>query len=103
VSNPSPQQWFNTAAFELPAIGTLGNTKRNSLRGPKFWTVDVALSRKFSPFSDSHEFELRAEAFNLFNTTNFNSPIATLTSPDFGRIRSARDPRLMQFALKYAF
>jgi hypothetical protein len=103
VSDPTPERWFNTAAFELPAIGALGDTKRNSLRGPGFWTVDVALSRRFSPFSDAHEFELRAEAFNLFNTTNFNAPIATLTSPDFGRIRSARDPRIMQFAFKYVF
>ena len=103
LSNPTANAWFNTAAFQMPAIGTLGDTPRNSLRAPGFKTVDVALSRKLNPFSGSQTFELRVEAFNLFNTVNFNAPTAILTSTDFGRITSARDPRIMQFAVKYGF
>ena len=37
-------KWLNPLAFEQPAAGTLGNFRRNSLRGPAFWSVDAALS-----------------------------------------------------------
>jgi len=45
-------------------------------------------------------FELRFEFFNLLNHTNFNPPVATLNSSTFGKIQSAGDPRILQFAAK---
>ena len=62
--------WLNPAAFALPAPGTLGNFKRNSVRAPGFWTVDVALSR-LVPLAAAAALELRVETFNLFNTFNW--------------------------------
>jgi hypothetical protein len=47
--------------------------------------------------------EFRAEAFNLTNTVFKNSPVTNLNSNTFGQVLSARDPRIMQFALKYVF
>jgi hypothetical protein len=43
------------------------------------------------------------EAFNLPNHVNPNNPAASLTAPNFGRITSAADPRILQAALKYVF
>ena len=44
-SKKTPNDWLNPAAFALPAPGTLGNFRRNSVRAPGYWSVDVALSR----------------------------------------------------------
>jgi len=48
-------------------------------------------------------FELRFEFFNLLNHTNFNNPSATLSSATFGKVQSAGDPRILQFAAKFKF
>jgi hypothetical protein len=48
--------------------------------------------------------EIRAEAFNVLNGVRFNNPAVVLSNPNtFGRLLSAQDPRIMQFAIKYAF
>ena len=45
----SINSYLNPSAFALPAAGTLGSHKINSIEGPGFWTVDVAVSRLVSP------------------------------------------------------
>ena len=44
-----------------------------------------------------------AEFFNGLNRTLLNNPNTTVTSATFGRITSARDPRILQMALKLTF
>jgi hypothetical protein len=71
--------------------------------GPSYWNVDLALARILS-INSSRTFEIRVETFNLFNTFNWGNPVTNLDSPQFGRITSQNgNPRIMQFALKYAF
>ena len=96
-------EWLNPAAFELPAPGTLGNFRRNSVRAPGFWTVDAALSRLVS-LSASRRVELRMEAFNVFNTFNMDLPETNRSVPTFGQITSmAGTPRILQFGIRYTF
>jgi hypothetical protein len=47
--------------------------------------------------------QFRSEFFNLFNNVNFNQPQTSLNSASVGRITSAGDPRILQFALKLMF
>ena len=95
--------YLNRAAFELPAPGTLGDLRAGSIRGPGFWTVDLGLSRLVG-VGGPHTLEFRVEAFNLLNNFNWGSPATNFDSGQFGRINSAAgDPRVMQFAVKYAF
>jgi hypothetical protein len=47
--------------------------------------------------------QFRSEFFNLFNSVNFGQPVLLLNNRNFGRIQTAGDPRIMQFALRYAF
>jgi hypothetical protein len=94
--------WLNPAAFAIPAFGTLGNFRRNSVVGPPNWAFDVALSRQFQ-IRESQRLELRIEAFNILNKFRRGNPNTSLTSAQFGQIRTAYDPRIMQFALKYVF
>jgi hypothetical protein len=57
-----------------------------------------------SPFNDRlGRFEFRAEIFNLFNQSNFNQPLNSLTGAGFGRLTSAKDARIVQFGLRYDF
>jgi hypothetical protein len=62
----------------------------------------VALSREFA-ITERHKINFRAEAFNLFNHARFGNPDTTLNSPTYGQILTARDPRILQGALKYVF
>jgi len=94
--------YLNPAAFVLPDPGTLGNVGRNAIHGPGTWTFDMALSRSFS-FRESQRMEFRLEAFNVTNTFRPGNPNVTLTNNTFGVIRTALDPRILQFALKYVF
>ena len=102
ISNPSPDRWFNTAAFAFPAPGTFGNAGRNILDGPGFQNVNASLMKN-TRLTESVNLQFRAEVFNLFNHPNFNLPDNFLGSPTFGRISSARDPRHIQFGLKLLF
>lgn len=94
--------WLNPAAFAQPALGTFGNSGRNAYEGPGSRVVDLSLVRSFR-FMETHRIEARIEAFNAFNWFRWGNPITNLNNANFGRILSAGDPRIMQFALKYQF
>jgi hypothetical protein len=102
LSDPTPERWFDTAAFVLPPRGTFGNSGRNILTGPSFHSFDMNVVKNHR-FAESVVLQLRFEAFNLFNRTNFNLPGIFLGSPVFGRIESAGSPRRLQVGLKLLF
>jgi len=106
LANPygdkSVSNYFNPAAFALPATGTLGNVGAYSVRGPGLWQFDLSVSRTIS-VRESQKIEVRGEAFNVTNSFHPFDPTAVLNSNTFGQITAARDPRIMQFALKYIF
>jgi hypothetical protein len=96
------QRWFDTTAFQTGPVGTFGNAGRGIVEGPGAWNIDMALSRSF-PINESQRIDFRAEAFNVLNHTRFDNPSTAMNSATYGQITSARDPRIMQFALKYIF
>ena len=96
------QQWFNTSVFAVNKIGTFGNTQRNTLNGPGFVGFDVGVS-KTTRLTERAGLQFRFEGFNLFNHPNFNNPVGTVTNVNFGKITSALDPRVLQFALRLTF
>jgi hypothetical protein len=98
----TPGNYLNPAAFGQPALGTLGNLKPYSILGPGNWQWDIAISRSFQ-FHEAQRLEFRGEAFNVTNSFRMNNPNVNLDSGDFGKVTAARDPRIMQFALKYFF
>lgn len=98
----TPDRWFNTAAFSLPAFGTFGSAGRNILDGPGYQNLNASLVKNTS-LSERLNLQLRAEFFNLFNHPNFNLPDNFFGSPTFGRILSAQSPRHIQFGAKLLF
>ena len=94
--------FLNPAAFTQPALGTLGNVGRNSVQAPSTWQLDMGLSRSFQ-VREGQRLEFRAEAFNLTNSFRADNPPNALNNNLFGQLRVAKDPRILQFALKYVF
>jgi hypothetical protein len=96
------QRYFNTGAFALAASGTFGNAGRNILYGPGTFLMDFSAMKNFR-ITEGSRIQFRAEFFNLFNTPLFNNPSTSVTDSRFGQITGARDPRIIQLALKVYF
>ena len=95
--------FFNTVAFAANQPGRYGNFGRNVFNGPASAATNISLVKSF-PFSERFgKVQLRSEFFDLFNSVNFGQPVALLNNRNFGRIQAAGDPRIVQFALRYAF
>ncbi|HWQ03316.1 MAG TPA: TonB-dependent receptor [Candidatus Nitrosotenuis sp.] len=102
AANPSETMWFNTSAFSMPAFGSFGNAGRNILEGPGLAVVNFSLLKTIG-IREAGRLQFRAEAFNLFNRTNYDLPDNFFGSPTFGQILSAQSPRRVQFGLKFLF
>ncbi|MCL2659147.1 MAG: TonB-dependent receptor [Acidobacteriaceae bacterium] len=100
--------YINPAAFtDAPAIGDgtdFGNCGVSILRAPVQRNIDLALERSF-PIRERATLRFRSEFFNLTNTANFGAPINNrIFGASFGLITStSNNPRIIQFALKFAF
>jgi Carboxypeptidase regulatory-like domain len=101
-SERSVQRWFNTAAFVAPPPGRFGNSPRLSFHNPGLANVDFMIDKRV-PVGNGRSAVFRAEFFNLFNRTNFVDVDNSLTSPGFGSITSAADPRIIQLGVKFSF
>jgi len=97
-------QWFDITKFSQPATRTFGTCSANSVRGPGSKNLNMSLFRRF-PLPNGRRIEFRAEAFNVFNWTNYGFPGSSVANPaTFGKITgSLGDPREMQFAVKFYF
>ncbi|HXE13073.1 MAG TPA: carboxypeptidase regulatory-like domain-containing protein [Bryobacteraceae bacterium] len=95
-------QWFDTSCFGVPEPNTFGNVGRNTLTGPGTVNFDLGAHRIFS-ITERVNLQFRGEFFNAFNHAQFNNPDTTVADDTFGRITSARSPRIIQLALKLRF
>jgi outer membrane receptor protein involved in Fe transport len=106
ATDPSQPPCSAGAAFGCydPALlGTMGNAKRTICCGPHISNTDFAILKTFG-ISETKRVDFRAEFFNIFNHTQFFNPDGnTSDGSQFGQVTQARDPRLMQFALKFFF
>ena len=104
-------QWFNTACFEKtptapPVANVVGNGGRGIIEGPPTQRFDLSVFKNIR-FGEKVKLQLRGEAFNVFNHTNFRNLSATskiaVTSATFGQINAVRDPRTIQLGAKLSF
>ena len=93
--------WFNKACVTAPTDPSqpFGNASRNSVRGPSFWQVDLAASKRFALMGPA-QFEFRLEAFNVLNRTNLRAPNGNRSAAGFGTITSTYDARQLQVGFK---
>jgi hypothetical protein len=105
-------QYFNPAAFAMPAAGSFGNLGRNAIYGPGFGDIDFSVFER-NPIAERIGTEFRVEIFNLTNRINWANPGATLTSGSFGQLTSTKggktpglgygEPRNVQLGLRITF
>ncbi|MEO6803111.1 MAG: TonB-dependent receptor [Granulicella sp.] len=99
--------YFSQAAYVSPlvtAVGTFGNSGRNSLTGPSYFDTDMSFVKNF-PFlkTEGSHVQFRADVFNLFNNVQFNNPTTSSSSGAFGKVTSAAPARQIQLALRLTF
>jgi hypothetical protein len=97
-------KWFNTSAYTaVPAGQYRGGTARNGqIKGPGYENVDMTVFRNFK-IIERMNFQLRAEAFNAFNHTNFNAVSTTTSASNYGQVTGAASNRILQLAGKLTF
>ncbi len=96
-------KYLDISAYGAPAAGTYGNIGVGTARGPGMSRLDFTLSKEFH-ITEQKYFELRGEAFNLFNSPIFLSPSSqTITATTFGEIRGSEGERNMQVVAKFYF
>jgi hypothetical protein len=106
--SPLPNYYFNPNAFAQETPGQLGNEGRNNFHGPGINSTDLALS-KLVKFSETRQVELRMEAFNLFNHSQFLfsgniTAFEDINAPSqFGRVTTAYQGRVIQLGAKIYF
>lgn len=99
-------------AFDFVYPGQIG--QRHTLRGEGMFTVDVGLSKRFTLPWERSSIQIRAEVFNLTNSTRFgfysdssgdtHDNNLFIDSPSFGRYtRTINSPRVFQFGLRFEF
>jgi len=123
IPNPSNAEYFNTSAFEIPVLGTIGNLGRNTLYGPSFHYFTFSVFKDFA-LTERLKLQFRTEFFNLTNTPSYFIPnnqndhattnqVPTSTQLAAGQVSSAfgqvvvtspnYTPREIQFVLKLLF
>jgi len=107
ILNPKTNGGFylNYNQFSDPPLGQFNNgTQRTICCGPGLDDWDFSVHKKIV-LSETKYVQFRAEIFNVFNHTNFSNPDGGYSDgpTEFGKITSAGDPRLLQFALKFFF
>jgi len=116
-------RWFDTSVFQPPALAqqvtdmagvqdvlARGNVGRRIARGPGIANTDLALFKNFD-IAGGLKGQLRIEAYNVFNHTQFENintnpqwdQSGVQINPAFGRVTSARDPRIVQLAIQLKF
>ena len=111
VGNPndgphSVTAWLNASAFHQldPVLnaGQFGTAGRNIAIGPSYMDWDFGVLKNIK-VAETMSLQFRAELFNFLNHPNFRLPDSDISSPTFNQILAARDPRQVQFALKFLF
>ncbi|HEV2462596.1 MAG TPA: carboxypeptidase regulatory-like domain-containing protein, partial [Acidobacteriaceae bacterium] len=110
VIEGGPKQYFNPAAYVVPADGTYGNAGRDSLVGPGLAELDASV-KKLTPVTERTTLQFRAEFFNVLNHTDFGTPnevvysaAGATPSPTAGVITSTSSTsRQIQFGVKLLF
>ena len=95
-------QLYNPAAFAAPEGLTFGDAGRNVLNLPSRLNFDTGVFKNF-PIHEAIGFQFRAEAFNVFNHTEWEGVDSGFTDSTFLHGNTSHLGRILQFGLKFLF
>ena len=95
-------RWFNTDAFQQTPQYRAGPAPRFPLHGPGINNWDLSVMRNFR-VAERWTVQFRSEFYNAWNHPNFGNPNTTIGNRAYGTISSARDARVVEFALRLFF
>ena len=102
------QEWFTKACFQAnPVAGTIvpnipGTAGRGVVLGPPTSRIDFTMTKNIR-FGETRRLQLRGEAFNILNHTNFRTIGTNVTLGTYGTVTAVRDPRTIQLGAKFIF
>lgn len=96
------QCWFNTSAFAVPAAGTFGDARRNSIIGPGQFTFGMSVSKTLLA-KDTRALELRLSANNVFNHPEYTTIGTVVDSRNYGQVIAAGAMRTVNLSARYRF
>jgi hypothetical protein len=80
----------------------VGNLGRNTFVGPGYWAADTSLFKNFR-ISERYRLQFRAEAFNIFNHTEWSGYPGTFGGDNLFQYNAAHLARILQLGLKFSF
>src|SRR5215469_8744967 len=99
--------WVNPSAFAAESPFGAGDAPTSDIIGPAFYQWDMSLRKNFALPREGMSLRLQADAFNVFNQTNWNATsgfsVNNVGSSTFGQITQAFPARILQFGIKFAF
>jgi hypothetical protein len=102
LSNPTVDEFFNAAAFTIPASGQFGDAARNTIIGPGARQLNGTLTRDLR-IGSNRSVTLQINALNLLNTVQWSSIDTNLNSPTFGEVLSARPMRTVTVNVRFRY
>lgn len=101
--NKSGGYFFDPASFTDGPLGQIGDSPRTVCCGPGIANLDLGIHKDIL-LREGKNLQFRAEIFNVTNHTQFYNPDGDITDgPAFGQVSQARDPRIIQLALRLTF
>jgi len=96
--------WANPNAFAPASAFGAGSAPTADIIGPDYYQWDMSLKKEFGLPHEGMTLQLRTEAFNVFNHTNWNGPtVNNAGSASFGQITTSLPARILQFGVRFAF
>jgi hypothetical protein len=95
--------FFNPAAFTLPPAARFGNAGRNTIPGPGFVSLNLALGRSFRVGDERRRLEFRVESQNFTNHVAYSGIATVVNATNYGLATGTRPMRTVQSTVRYRF
>jgi hypothetical protein len=102
IAPVAPGQYFNPAAFAVPAAGTFGNAGRNTIRGPATVMANLSLMRSF-PLGERRRLNFSVNGTNFLNHPGVTGLGTVVNSSTYGRATSAQGMRTLSLGMRVNF
>lgn len=102
LDDPTIDEFFNTAAFAIPAAGTFGNSLRNVVIGPGSHQLNAQFTRDVA-LGPSRTMSINVNVNNLLNTVILGTVDTNVNSPTFGQVLSVRGMRTARLNIRFRF